>query len=134
MRVYVDLAFAVNAVIDYLLLVCSARLSGAAIRRGRLLLAAALGGGFAARVVFWAFCMYWPVGLAVAAGMIMVAFGCAAEQPAAGDAVCAGEPGSAGLVLLVAAVFDWGLVLLHGAVYYPVCWQACCCGGRPWGI
>ena len=44
MRVYVDLAFAVNAVIDYLLLVCSARLSGAAIHRGRLLLAAALYG------------------------------------------------------------------------------------------
>ena len=56
MRVYVDLAFAVNAVIDYLLLVCSARLSGAAIRRGRLLLAAALGGGFAAgSFVLWCF-------------------------------------------------------------------------------
>ena len=52
LRVYVDLAFAVNAVIDYLLLVCSARLSGAAIRRGRLLLAAALGGGFAAGSCF----------------------------------------------------------------------------------
>lgn len=35
----------------------------------------------------------------------------------------------AGLVLLVAAVFDWGLVLLHGAVYYPVCWQAAAAGG-----
>lgn len=75
MRVYVDLAFAVNAVIDYLLLVCSARLSGAAIRRGRLLLAAALGGSFAAGSFFWAFLQYWPVGLAVAAGMILVAFG-----------------------------------------------------------
>lgn len=52
MRVYVDLAFAVNAVIDYLLLVCSARLSGAAIRRGRLLLGSGAGGRLCRRIIF----------------------------------------------------------------------------------
>ena len=124
MRVYVDLAFAVNAVIDYLLLVCSARLSGAAIRRGRLLLAAALGGGFAAGSFFWAFLQYWPVGLAVAAGMILVAFGARRSSLRQGVLFVLVSLALAGLVLLVAAVFDWGLVLLHGAVYYPVCWQA----------
>ena len=124
LRVYVDLAFAVNAVIDYLLLVCSARLSGAAIRRGRLLLAAALGGGFAAGSFFWAFLQYWPVGLAVAAGMILVAFGARRSSLRQGVLFALVSLALAGLVLLVAAVFDWGLVLLHGAVYYPVCWQA----------
>ena len=57
LRVYVDLAFAVNAVIDYLLLVCSARLSGGGHPAGAAAFGSGAGGRLCRRVVFLgAFC------------------------------------------------------------------------------
>ena len=56
--------------------------------------------------------------------MILVAFGARRSSLRQGVLFALVSLALAGLVLLVAAVFDWGLVLLHGAVYYPVCWQA----------
>ncbi len=47
MTVYVDLLFLLNAVVNYLLLLAAGRLSGEELRRGRLALGAALGGGYA---------------------------------------------------------------------------------------
>lgn len=46
--VYIDTLFLLNAVLDYLLLLCSARLAGEELRRGRMALGAALGGLYAA--------------------------------------------------------------------------------------
>ena len=48
MTVYLDTAFALNSAVNYFLLLSAARLAGAPIRRGRFLLAAALGGLYAA--------------------------------------------------------------------------------------
>lgn len=48
MTVYLDTAFAVNGSVNYLLLLSAAYLAGAPLRRGRFLLAAALGGLYAA--------------------------------------------------------------------------------------
>lgn len=75
--VYVDSVFLLNAMADYLLLLCTARLSGAAIRRRRLLLAAALGGVYAVSVFLpgCGFMTALPVKLAVGAGLPLVAFG-----------------------------------------------------------
>ena len=42
--IYLDSLFALNAIIDYLLLLCSARAAGAVLHRRRLALAAVLGG------------------------------------------------------------------------------------------
>ena len=41
--IYVDSLFALNLAADYLMLLCGARISGAVIRRGRLLIAAVVG-------------------------------------------------------------------------------------------
>lgn len=77
MKVYVDAVFALNLLVNYLLLRASARLGGAALRRGRLWLGAALGAlyavavylpgcGFLQGIVWKALC---------AVGMLVLAFG-----------------------------------------------------------
>ena len=43
--VYVDSVFVLNALMDYLLVLCAARLAGIPLRRRRYLLAGLLGGG-----------------------------------------------------------------------------------------
>ncbi len=48
--VYLDSVFLLNALMDYILLLATARLSGIGLRRKRYLLAALLGGGYAAAV------------------------------------------------------------------------------------
>lgn len=48
--VYVDSVFVLNALMDYLLLLCTGRLAGVPLRRGRYALAAALGGAYAVAV------------------------------------------------------------------------------------
>ena len=45
--IYADSLFALNFIIDYFLLLCSAKVAGSVIRRGRLALSAALGGAYA---------------------------------------------------------------------------------------
>ena len=75
--VYIDEVFLLNAVLDYLLLLCSARLAGEELRRGRMAAAALLGGGYAAAVFLpgWGFLSHPLCALAAAAGMTLVAFG-----------------------------------------------------------
>ncbi len=50
--IYIDKVFVFNTVIDYLLLLCTARLAGAALHRCRLLFCAAVGGMYAVAVFF----------------------------------------------------------------------------------
>ena len=75
--VYVDSVFILNALADYLLLLCTARLAGVPPRRGRLLLAAALGGAYAVGVFLpgCGFLAATPVKLAAGAGLALAAFG-----------------------------------------------------------
>lgn len=48
--VYVDSVFVLNALMDYLLVLCAARLAGIPLRRRRYLLAGLLGGAYAVAV------------------------------------------------------------------------------------
>ena len=48
--VYIDSVFVLNALMDYLLLLSAGRLAGVPLRRGRYVLGALLGGGYAAAV------------------------------------------------------------------------------------
>jgi len=48
--VYIDSLFLLNTMMDYLLLIASARLAGEPLRRLRIAVAALLGGGYAAAV------------------------------------------------------------------------------------
>ena len=77
MTVYADEAFLLNGAVDYLLLVCAAKLGGGRILRLRLALAAAFGGVYAAAALFpaLAFLQQLPVKLASLAAMLLIAFG-----------------------------------------------------------
>lgn len=77
MKVYADEAFLLNGAVDYLLLVCAAKLGGGRILRLRLALAAAFGGVYAAAALFPAlvFLRQLPVKLASLAAMLLIAFG-----------------------------------------------------------
>lgn len=75
--VYVDSLFTLNLIIDYFLLLCSARVCGTAYKRGRFALAAALGAAYAVASVLpglpWLGCA--PMKLALGLGMTLIAFG-----------------------------------------------------------
>lgn len=75
--VYIDEVFLLNALMDYLLLLCSARLAGEELRRGRMAASALLGGGYAAAVFLpgWGFLSHPLCKLAAAVGMTLTAFG-----------------------------------------------------------
>ena len=74
--IYVDTLFLLNAVVDYLLLLCSARLAGEPLERLRFAGAAALGGGYAVALFLpgWEF-LYHPLcRVSVAVLMVLIAF------------------------------------------------------------
>ena len=75
--VYLDEAFLLNGVVDYLLLLCSAKLAGEVLRRGRMALGAAVGALYACAVFLpgLGFLSHPLCKLAAAVGMCLVAFG-----------------------------------------------------------
>ena len=75
--VYVDSVFALNALVDYLLLLGTARLAGIPLRRGRYLAAALLGGMYAVACFLpgGAFLARMPVKAAAGIFLALVAFG-----------------------------------------------------------
>lgn len=75
--IYADSLFALNMAIDYFLLLCSAKISGAELRRWRFAAAAALGGAYAVACVLpgMGFLSSGAVKLAAAALMAVAAFG-----------------------------------------------------------
>ena len=120
MRVYVDVAFAVNAAVDYLLLLSSSRLSGFPVRQRRLILAAVLGGLFAAASFFSAFLCTPAAGVLLLAGMLLTAYGTGPGFWRQGMLFLLVSMALAGLVYLVAQFLDRGLILLNRRAYYPV--------------
>lgn len=75
--IYLDSLFALNAIIDYFLLLCAARVTGAVLHRGRIALAAVLGGLWAVACVLpgFEFLSFAPVKLVPAVFMALIAFG-----------------------------------------------------------
>ncbi len=77
LTVYIDEAFALNALVDYLLLLGAAKLAGEPLYRVRMALAALLGGLYAVLTYFpgWGFLCHPGCKLASAAAMALIAFG-----------------------------------------------------------
>lgn len=77
MTVYIDSVFLLNTITDYLLFLAAARLAGIPLRRGRYMLAALLGGGYAVAVFLpeGAFLVQAPVKIAVGILLALVAYG-----------------------------------------------------------
>lgn len=75
--VYIDSVFALNALMDYLLLLCAGRLAGIPLRRGRYVLAALAGGVYAAAVFLpgLGFLARTPVKIAAGVLLGLIAYG-----------------------------------------------------------
>ncbi len=75
--IYVDVLFALNFCIDYLLLGATAKLAGLYVRRYRLVTGALVGAGYAVVTVFpIATALLWiPMRFAVGGGMVYLAYG-----------------------------------------------------------
>jgi len=79
MVVYLDVLFAVNAVMDYATLAAAAGLAGVHVKRSRLLIAALLGGGYALLAAVWGWLAWFPLRIICGVGVCVSAFG--GKQP-----------------------------------------------------
>ena len=120
--VYIDSVFVLNALMDYLLLLATARLAGIPLRRRRYVLAGLLGGLYAAAVFFpgLGFLSQTPVKMAVGILLSVAAYG--------------GEPclmrltlllfgvscGMAGVVLALSMMIGHGIPMADGIFYTDV--------------
>ena len=134
--VYVDTLFLLNGLIDYLLLLASARLAGEPLRRLRFALGAALGGGYAVALVLpgGSFLSHPLCRAASAALMLVAAYGgsrrllrqglifLALTCAFGGGVLAIGLMGGQGLALGERGIFysslDLKMVLLSAAVCY----------------
>ena len=75
--IYVDTLFLLNAIVDYLLLLCAARVAGEPLHRGRFLVAAILGGAYAVGIFLpgMGFLSHPILRVAMAVMMVLVGFG-----------------------------------------------------------
>lgn len=72
--VYVDVLFAINLLVNYLILLAAGKLSGRDVRPGRLLLASAAGGAYAVASVLFPSAAAFSLPARLAFGLFMVAF------------------------------------------------------------
>jgi len=132
--IYIDTLFLLNALVDYLLLLASARLAGEELHRIRLALAAVLGGGYAAAVFLpgLGFLAHPLCKLAWAVLMVVVGLGggrllrqtvifFALSCALGGGVLAIGLLGGQGLTLqggVIYSTMDLKMVLLSAAVCY----------------
>ena len=122
MTVYADEAFLLNAAVDYLLLICGAKLGGGRLLRLRFALAAALGGLYAAAALSprLAFLQALPMKLASLAAMLLLAYGIGRHTLRAGLLFLAAVCAFGGMALAAAQIFGTGVLVLPGGAYYAV--------------
>ena len=136
MTVYLDTAFAVNGSVNYLLLLSAACLAGAPLRRGRFLLAAALGGLYAAASFVPALAFLRTAGMkaVLLAVMALTAFGARRQTVKLALLFAAISAALAGAAMLAAQLLRLDPLLLPGGVFYPLRARAIlflaalCCG------
>ena len=136
MTVYLDTAFAVNGSVNYLLLLSAAYLAGAPLRRGRFLLAAALGGLYAAAsfVPALGFLRTGGMKAILLAVMALTAFGARRQTVKLALLFAAISAALAGAAMLAAQLLRLDPLLLPGGVFYPLRARAIlflaalCCG------
>lgn len=122
MTVWAERVFFLNALLNFLLLLGSARLAGAPAPLRRLLPAASLGGVYAVLALVPALGFLQTAGmkLVAAAVMLLLAFGAERRTLRLGLIFWALAAAFAGLVLLCTQVFRTGLLVVGGSAYYPV--------------
>lgn len=120
--IYVDSVFVLNAVMDYLLLLCTARLAGVPLRRGRYLLGALAGGAYAVAVFLPGLeaLSAAPVKGAVGVLLAVVAFGGEEKLMRLTLLLLAVSCGLAGCVLGLGLLAGGGVPMVNGILYTDV--------------
>ncbi|MBO5340636.1 MAG: sigma-E processing peptidase SpoIIGA [Oscillospiraceae bacterium] len=117
--VYLDTLFALNALMDYLLLLASARLAGEVLHRGRMALGSVLGGAYAAAVCLPGMEFLSHPLCKAGCAVLMVVVGLGATRRLLRQTViffllsCAFGGG----VLAIALLGGWGMSLGGGIIY-----------------
>ena len=122
MTVYADEAFLLNGAVDYLLLICAAKLGGGRIARLRLLAAALFGGLYAAAALFAPLGVLQglPMKLVSLVIMLLIAFGAGRQTLRTGLLFLAAVCAFAGAAVLAAQLFGTGVLVLPGGTFYAV--------------
>ena len=122
MTVYVDLLFALNTIINYLLLRGSAALGGCRMDWWRLAAAAVLGGGYAVAAVIpgWQFLQHWTAQILFAALMLLTAFGLRRHTVKQALFFFSLSFAFSGAVLLLIQMVEPDCMVLGGRAYYAV--------------
>lgn len=120
--VYVDSVFLLNALMDYLLLLATARLAGIPLRRRRYVLAAVLGGAYAVAVFLpgGGFLAATPVKLAAGALLALLAFGGEEKLLRLTLLLFAVSCALAGCVLALGLLTGGGIPAVNGVFYTDV--------------
>ena len=120
--VYVDSVFVLNALMDYLLVLCAARLAGIPLRRRRYLLAGLLGGAYAVAVFLpgLGFLSATPVKLAAGILLALAAYGGEAKLLRLTLPLFAVSCAMAGCVLALGLVAGGGVPMVNGVFYTDV--------------
>ena len=122
LTVYVDVLFALNALLDALMLLAGARLGGGQLRFARIAAAAFLGGAYAVGSILpgCGFLRSFGSKAAVLVLMALLAYGADRRAARQGALFLAASLAFAGLALVCAQLFGTGLLILGGGAYYPV--------------
>lgn len=120
--VYADEAFLLNGAVDYLLLICAAKLGGGRIARLRLLAAALFGGLYAAATLFAPLGVLpgLPMKLISLVVMLLIAFGASRQTLRTGLLFLAAGCAFAGAAVLAAQLFGTDVLVLPGGTFYAV--------------
>ena len=120
--VYLDSVFCLNALMDYLLLLVTARLAGIPLRRGRYLLAALLGGLYAAAGFLpgWGFLTQGPVKAAAGVLLALAAYGGEARLGRMTVVFLGLSCGLAGCVLALGTALGHAVPAVNGVLYTDV--------------
>lgn len=120
--VYADEAFLLNGAVDYLLLICAAKLGGGRIARLRLLAAALFGGLYAAATLFAPLGVLQglPMKLISLVVMLLIAFGASRQTLRTGLLFLAAGCAFAGAAVLAAQLFGTDVLVLPGGTFYAV--------------
>jgi stage II sporulation protein GA (sporulation sigma-E factor processing peptidase) len=121
LTVYVDTLFLLNGLVDYLLLLLAGRVTGVALPRGRILLAACLGGGYAVCCFLpWGgWLALKPVKLMMGVLLVLVAYGGSGRLIQCGGVFFALSCALAGGIFALSQLGD-GVTLERGVVMTPL--------------
>lgn len=122
MIVYLDVLFAVNAIVNVLLLHAACLFAGKQATLIRLIPAGSLGGLYAvlAALPQLTWLGFWPGKLACAVGMLLIAFGASRQTLRLGLWFGILSAAFAGIVLVLTGLFGVGVYMLGGTAIYPI--------------